>query len=112
MHQAAQGEVHTRRIEQCQGQRVGVFPVVEAVGDPIGGGRQIGAGEHTGQGGRGYAGAGQFVALLHHVRVRNVLLADAHFHRHGEVVHQRHQLFQQILTKRRRMGDGDAVGPW
>ena len=111
VHQAAQGKVHAGGIEQRQRQRVGVFPVVEAVGNAIGGGGQIGAGEHARQGRGSHAGAGQFVALLHHIRVGNVLLADADFHRHGEVVHQRHQLLQQVFTECRRMGNGNAVGP-
>lgn len=37
-------------------------------------------------------------------------MADTDFHGHGEVVHQRHQLFQQVFAERRRVGDGDAVG--
>ncbi|MNZ98240.1 hypothetical protein D3C78_1175170 [compost metagenome] len=49
--------------------------------------------------------------MLDHVRVRNVLRADAHFHRHGEVVHQGFQLLQQVLAERGRVGDGDTVGP-
>ena len=53
---------------------------------------------------------GQFIALLDHIRIRNILLADADFDGHGEVVHQRHQLFQQVFAERRRVGDGDAVG--
>ncbi len=110
MHQAAQGKIHPRRVEQGQRQRMGVFPVVQAVGNAIGGGRQIGAWEHSRQHGSGHAGTGQLIALLDHVRIRNVLLADPDFDGHGEVVHQRDQLFQQVLSERRRMGDGNAVG--
>lgn len=39
-------------------------------------------------------------------------MADADFHGHGEVVHQRHQLFQQVFAERLGVGDGDAVGAW
>ena len=109
MHQTAQGEVHARGVEQRQWQRIGVFPVVETVGNAIGGGGQIGTWEHPRQHRRGDAGTGQFIALLDHVRIGNVLLADADFDGHGEVVHQRRQLFEQVFAKGRRVGDGDAV---
>jgi hypothetical protein len=110
VHQAAQREVDARRVEQRQRQRIGVFPVVQAIGDVVGGGRQVGAGEHPRQLRGGDAAAGQFVALLDHVGVRDVLLADADFHGHGEVVHQWAQLLQQVATERGGLGDGDAVG--
>ncbi|RML44801.1 hypothetical protein ALQ97_200065 [Pseudomonas savastanoi pv. glycinea] len=48
--------------------------------------------------------------MFHYIGVGNVLLADAHFHGDGEVVHQRNELFEKVFTKRGRMGDGDAVG--
>ncbi len=109
VHQSAQGEVHPRGVEQGQRQRVGVFPIVQAIGDAIGRGRQIRTREHSRQHRRRDAGAGQFIALLDHVRVRNVLLTDADFHGHGEVVHQRNELFQQVFAEGTGMGDGDAV---
>ncbi|MNZ28392.1 hypothetical protein D3C78_456200 [compost metagenome] len=109
MHQAAQGEVHPRGIEQRQGQRIGVFPFIEAVGDAVGGGGQIGAREHPGQLGGGHPGTGQFVAVLHHIGIGNVLPAGAHFNLHGEVMHQRPQLLQQVGAESVRVGDGDTV---
>ena len=110
VHQAAQGEVDPRGVEQRQGQRIGVFPVVQAIGDAIGGSRQVGARKHPRQRCSGNAGAGQFITLLDHIRVRNILLTDADFYFNGEVAHQGHQLFQQVVTERGGMGDGHTVG--
>ncbi|MNX94904.1 hypothetical protein D3C86_1271520 [compost metagenome] len=110
MHQSAQGEIHPRGIEQRQGQRIGVFPIVQTVGNAVGRRRQVGTREHPRQHGGSDTGTRQLIALLDHIRIRDVLLADTDFHRHGEVVHQRNQLFQQVFTESRRMGDGDTVG--
>ncbi|MCY1407675.1 hypothetical protein D9M71_229820 [compost metagenome] len=109
VHQAAQGEIHPRGVEQRQRHGVGVLPLVQAVGDAVGGGGQVGAGEHPRQLGGGHAGTGQFVALLDHVGIGDVLLAGADLHPHGEVLHQRPQLLQQVFAEGRRLGDGHAV---
>ncbi|MNZ88609.1 hypothetical protein D3C78_1075040 [compost metagenome] len=110
MHQPAQGKIHPGGIEQGQRQWIGVFPIVQTVGNAIGRRRQVGTREHPRQHGGGDTGTGQLIALLDHIRIRDVLLADTDFHGHGEVVHQRNELFQQVFTESRRMGDGDAVG--
>src|SRR5471030_37343 len=110
MHKPPQGKVHTCGVEQGQRQRIGIGPVVQAVSDTIGGGRQVGTREYTGQGRSGYAGTGQFIALLDHIGIRDVLLADAHVHLDGEVIHQRHELFKQVFAEGRGMGHGHAVG--
>ncbi|VVN05878.1 hypothetical protein PS623_03531 [Pseudomonas fluorescens] len=110
VHQAAQREVHAGGVEQRQRQIVGIAPVPQAIGDIVGGSRQVGAGEHPRQGGGGDAGAGQFIALLDHVRVGDVLLADADFHGHRVVVHKGPQLVEQVAAEGFRLGHGDAVG--
>ncbi len=110
MHQTAQREIHPRSVEQRQWQRVDVGPVIQAVGNAIGGGRQVGAREHPCQRRSGDARAGQLIALLDHVRIRNALLAHADFDRHGEIVHQRNELFEQVLFEGFGLRDGNAVG--
>ncbi len=110
VHQATQREVDPSGIEQRQWQGFGTTPVIQPVGDVVGGSRQVGAGEHPRQLRGGDAAAGQFVALVDHVGVRDVLFADADLYRDGVVVHQRAQLLQQVATKSSRLGDGHAVG--
>ncbi|MCY1210347.1 hypothetical protein D9M72_220330 [compost metagenome] len=112
MHQAAQGEVHPCRIEQRQGHVLEIVPVVQAISHAITGGGQVGAGEDPRQFGSGDAGAGQFIALLDHVGIRDILLAYPHFDGDGEVLHERSQLVQQVTAKVFRLGHGDAVGAW
>ena len=109
MHQTTQREIDAGCIEQRQGQRVGVFPVVQTISNAIGGRRQVSAWKHAGQCRRRHARACKLIALLNHIRVRDVLLADADFNFNRKVAHQRHQLLQQVFTKGRGMGDGDAV---
>ncbi|MNT22649.1 hypothetical protein D3C72_1580410 [compost metagenome] len=86
------------------------LPVVQAIGSAVVGGGQVGAGEHPRQFGGGNPRAGQFIAVLDHIGIRNILLAGAHLDPHGEVVHQRLQLLQQVVAERLGVGDGDAVG--
>ncbi len=109
VHQPAQREIHPRAIEQCQRIGIGVLPVVEPVGDIVGSGGQVGAGEYPRQLGGGHAGAGQLVALLDDVRIRDVAVAHADLNGDVEVLDQRFQLIEQIGAERRRMGHGDAV---
>ncbi|MCY1356372.1 hypothetical protein D9M69_428200 [compost metagenome] len=110
VHQAAQGKVGARGVEQRQRHRVGAFPFIQAVGDAVGSGGQVGAGEHSRQLRGGHAGATQLVAALHHVGIGDVLLADADLHPHGEVIHQRAQLLQQVFAEGLGLGDGHRVG--
>ncbi|MCY1433257.1 hypothetical protein D9M71_492800 [compost metagenome] len=112
VHQAAQGEVDPRGVEQRQRHRVGVLPLVQAVGDAVGSGRQIGAGEHSRELGGGHAGTGQLVTMLDHVGIGDVLFAGADFHPYGEVLHQRPQLLQQVFAEGCGLGNGDGVGAW
>ncbi|MNH12621.1 hypothetical protein D3C79_721670 [compost metagenome] len=110
VHQAAQGEVHPRRIEQCQRQRINVSPVIQTIGDAISGGRQIGARENPCQRRCGNAGTRQLITLFDHIGIGDVLLTDADFDSDGKVAHQRLKLLQQIATESAGMGDGDTVG--
>ena len=48
--------------------------------------------------------------MLDHVGIGDVLRAEADFHGHGEVAHQRPKLVEQIVAKSVRMGDGDTIG--
>ena len=89
MHQPAQGEIHPRAVEQGQRVRVGVFPVVQAIGNIIGRGGQIGAGEYPRQLRGRHAAASELVALFDDIGIGNVAGADADFHLHAEVMHQR-----------------------
>ncbi|MNC31063.1 hypothetical protein D3C75_793710 [compost metagenome] len=110
VHQAAQREVDPRGIEQRQWHDFSTVPVVQAISDVVGGRRQVGAGEHSRQLRSGNAATGQLVALVDHIGIRDVLLADADFYRNSVVMHQRAQLLQQVATERSGLGDGDAVG--
>ncbi len=109
MHQTAQREIHPCSVEQRQWQRVDIGPVIKAVGNTIGGSRQVGAGEYPRQRRCGNTSAGQLIALLDHVRIRNALLAHADFNRHGEIFHQRDKLFEQVLLEGLGLRDGNAV---
>ncbi len=109
MHQPAQREVHPGCIEQRKWIGIGVLPVVQAVGDIIGGGRKVRAGEDPRQLGRRHTGPRQLVALLDHIGIGNVALAHPHFHAHVEVLNQWFELVEQIAAKGRRMRDGHAV---
>ena len=109
VHQATQREVDPGSVEQRQGQRIGVFPIVQAICDAVGGGGQVGAGEYARQRGCGHSGTGKLIPLFDHIGIRNILLADTDFHLNGEIAHQRHQLLQKVVTERGRMGDGDTV---
>ncbi|MNS49539.1 hypothetical protein D3C72_821490 [compost metagenome] len=110
VHQAAQREVDPRGIEQRQWHDFSMVPVVQAISDVVGGRRQVGAGEHSRQLRSGNAATGQLVALVDHIGIRDVLLADADFYRDGVVVHERAQLLQQVATESSRLGNGDTVG--
>jgi hypothetical protein len=112
MHQPTQREIDSRRIEQRQRQRIGVFPSRT-------GHRQCHRWQRTDRcsgntranGCRCDARAGQFIALLDHVRIRNILLADTRLrYGHGEVAASAGtSCSSRYLRKAFRMGDGDAV---
>ena len=107
---ATQREVGTGGVEQRQWQRIDALPVVVAVGDVVVGGGEIGAGKDSRQLGRGHATAGQFVALLHHIGIGDVLATATDLDLDVIVAHQRFELFQQIAAKGRRMGHGGHIG--
>ena len=110
MDDATQREVGAGGIEQRQWQRIDALPVVVAVGDVVVGGGEIGAGKDPRQLGGGHATAGQFVALLHHIGIGDVLATATDLDLDVIVAHQGFELFQQIAAKGRRMGHGGHIG--
>ncbi len=107
---AAQREIGAGGVEQRQRQRIDALPVIVAVGDVIVGRGEIGAGEDPCQLGGGHATAGQFVALLHHIGIGDVLATATDLDLEVVVAHQGFELLQQIAAEGRRMGHGGHIG--
>ena len=113
VNEAPQRIIDPRRVEQ--GERPLGAEVELAVSRFVADGGERRHGEKTRQlGGVGAAAAGQLIAALDHVRVGNLLGADADLDRGAVFAHQRFELLKQIgaelgrLCHRRRVNAGFA----
>ena len=112
MHEAAQGIIDPRRVEERQGPRLVLLEHPGAVGDLVADLGEKRRREMLGEFRCGMGAAAELVAPFEHVRIRDLLVADADRHGRPVIAHQVIQLLEQIGPIEGRLGDGRRIGPW